>query len=350
MAARDQFSLVARSTRNHATECWHYGACAVSRPDGRLVARIGDPEQPMFLRSAAKPFQAMPLLLAGGWNRAHLTRAELALICASHGGTPAHVRRAADLLLKGGFKPNDLLCGAHDPLDEACASRLRCAGRKPMDLHNNCSGKHAGMLLACRLLDLPSDDYIAADHPLQLRILKEIALFAGVEETSIGLATDGCSVPSYRLPMAAAARAYAALADPVAAGLDDERCKAVDRVFDSMTEVPEMVAGLGRFTTRLIEATKGRILGKEGAQGFYGIAVREPVVLGLTVKIADGGESCRDSVVLEILRQLDCIGDQELAQLRDFRRPAVKNCRSWVVGEIFPDFELEEETRSGVGG
>lgn len=219
-----------------------------------------------------------------------------------------------------------------------------------MDLHNNCSGKHAGMLLACRLLDLPSDDYIAADHPLQLRILKEIALFAGVEETSIGLATDGCSVPSYRLPMAAAARAYAALADPVAAGLDDERCKAVDRVFDSMTEVPEMVAGLGRFTTRLIEATKGRILGKEGAQGFYGIAVREPVVLGLTVKIADGGESCRDSVVLEILRQLDCIGDQELAQLRDFRRPAVKNCRSWVVGEIFPDFELEEETRSGVGG
>jgi L-asparaginase II len=315
---------------------------AAATPEGRLVAFRGDPEAATFLRSAAKPFQCLPLLLAGGAERFGLEAADLALICASHGGTPAHTRRATDLLARGGFGPGDLLCGAHWPLDEESARRLREAGETPTTLHNNCSGKHAGMLLACRLLDLPAEDYVAPDHPWQRRILGHVADLFGVPEGAIGLAVDGCSLPTYRLPLAAAARAYAALAHPEAAGLPPETASAMDRIVRAMTGEPAMVAGPGRFTTRLMEVTGGRVLGKEGAEGFYGLAVRGPVALGIAVKIADGGERCRDGVVLDVLRQLGSLSGAELAELAGFHVTPLYNHRGLRVGEVRPEVDLEE--------
>jgi L-asparaginase II len=315
---------------------------AAATPEGRLVAFQGDPEAATFLRSAAKPFQCLPLLLAGGAERFGLEAADLALICASHGGTPAHARRAADLLARGGFSPADLLCGVHWPLDEESARRLREAGETPTPLHNNCSGKHAGMLLACRLLDLPAEDYVAPDHPWQRRILGHVADLFGVPESAIGLAVDGCSLPTYRLPLAAAARAYAALAHPEAAGLPPATASAVGRIVRAMTGEPAMVAGPGRFTTRLMEVTGGRVLGKEGAEGFYGLAVRGPVALGIAVKIADGGERCRDGVVLDVLRRMGSLSGAELAELAGFHRTPLYNHRGLRVGEVRPEVDLEE--------
>jgi len=315
---------------------------AAATPEGRLVAFQGDPEAATFLRSAAKPFQCLPLVLAGGAERFGLEAADLALICASHGGTPAHAQRAADLLARGGFGPGDLLCGAHWPMDEESARRLREAGETPTPLHNNCSGKHAGMLLACRLLDLPVEDYVAPDHPWQRRVLGHIVDFFGVPEDAIGLAVDGCSLPTYRLPLAAAARAYAALAHPQAAGLPPATASAVDRIVRAMTGEPAMVAGPGRFTTRLMEVTGGRVLGKEGAEGFYGLAVRGPVALGIAVKIADGGERCRDGVVLDVLRQLGCLAGAEFEELRELHSPPLHNHRGLRVGEVRPEVDLEE--------
>jgi L-asparaginase II len=311
-------------------------------PEGRLVARLGDPAAATFLRSAAKPFQCLPLLLAGGEARFGLDAADIALICASHGGTPAHVHRAADLLARGGFGAGDLLCGAHPPFDAASARELVLAGTEPTSLHNNCSGKHAGMLLACRLLGLPAAEYIAPEHPLQRAALGHVARFCGVPPESIGLATDGCSVPTHHLSLTAAARGYAALADPGAAGLDGAVTAAARRVVEAMTGVPGMVAGPGRFTTRLMEVTGGRLLGKEGAEGFYGVAVRGPVALGIAVKIADGGERCRDGVVLDVLRQLGSLSDAEFAALADFYRPRLVNWAGRFAGEVRPDVELEE--------
>ena len=306
------------------------------------MAFQGDPEAATFLRSAAKPFQCLPLLLAGGAERFGLEAADLALICASHGGTPAHTRRAADLLARGGFGPGDLLCGAHWPLDEESARRLREAGETPTTLHNNCSGKHAGMLLACRLLDLPVEDYVAPDHPWQRRILGHAVDLFGVPEGAIGLAVDGCSLPTYRLPLAAAARAYAALAHPEAAGLPPATASAVGRIVRAMTGEPAMVAGPGRFTTRLMEVTGGRVLGKEGAEGFYGLAVRGPVALGIAVKIADGGERCRDGVVLDVLRQMGSLSGAEIAELASFHGTPLYNHRGLRVGEVRPEVDLEE--------
>ena len=315
---------------------------AAVTPEGRLVACQGDPEVATFLRSAAKPFQCLPLLLAGAGERFGLTAADVALICASHGGRPEHTQRAAGLLLRGGFGLADLLCGAHWPLDPQAAEALRRSDEIPTPLHNNCSGKHAGMLLACRLLGLPTADYVAADHPWQQRILEHVARFCHLPAASIGQALDGCSVPTYHVPLAAAARGYAALADPRAAGAGAEEAAAVAVIVRAMTGEPEMVAGPGRFTTRLMRATGGRVLAKEGAEGFYGLAVRGPVALGVAVKIADGGERCRDSVVLDVLRQLGSLSAAEFAELQDLYGPPLYNHRGLRVGEVRPEVDLEE--------
>ncbi len=306
------------------------------------MARLGDPGLATFLRSAAKPFQALPLLLAGGAERFALDDADLALICASHSGRPEHVARAAGLLARGGFGEADLQCGAHAPYDDEAAAALRAAGRPPSVLHNNCSGKHAGMLLTCRLRGFPTADYLAPEHPLQREILGWVARLAGVEPGAVGTGIDGCSAISFHLPLAAAARAFAALADPAAAGLPPEVPAALGRIARAMTGAPEMVAGRGRFTTRLMEVTGGRVLGKEGAEGFYAAAVRGPVALGLALKIGDGGERCRDGVVLDLLRQIGSLSGEEFAALAPFYRPPVTNVRGLAVGEVVPDVELEE--------
>jgi len=313
----------------------------VVTPEGRLVARLGDPGLATYMRSAAKPFQALPLVLAGGIERFSLTAADLALICASHGGTPEHTARAASLLERGGFTAADLLCGAHPPMDRASA-----APTPPTALHNNCSGKHAGMLLACRLLDLPTADYVDPAHPLQRRILGVVARLCGLPAEAVGVGIDGCSAPTFHVPIEAAARSYAALAHGAGAGLDAvieaPLAPALERIVRSMAEAPEMVAGPGRFTTRLIAVTGGRVVGKEGAEGFYTIAVRGPVALGIALKIADGGERCRDSVTLDVLRQTGSLSGAELAELADFYAPPLYNHRGLRTGSVVPEVELIE--------
>jgi len=303
-----------------------------------LIAFLGDPEASTYLRSAAKPFQCLPLLLAG----ASLTPAELALICASHSGDPEHVKGAGDLLARGGFGVGDLLCGAHIPLGKESARRMLREGEEPTPLHNNCSGKHAGMLLACKLLGLPTGDYVSPDHPLQQRILEHVLEICRVPREQVGIGIDGCSVPAYHMPLSAAARGYAALADPRAAGLPSEAASALELAARAMTSEPAMVAGRGRFTTRLMEVTRGRVLGKEGAEGFYGLAVRGPVALGIVIKIADGGERCRDGVVLDVLRELGSLSGAEFEELEEHYAPPVLNARGLQVGQIVPDVDLEE--------
>ncbi len=338
--APSPFVPFAAAMRNGRPESWHFGAAAVATPAGRLVAQAGDPELATYVRSAAKPFQILPLLLAGGVERFGLVPEDLALICASHGGRPEHADRAARLLERGGFDVSDLLCGAHAPFDRDAARDLERRGEPPTAIHNNCSGKHAGMLLACRLLGFPVADYIDPAHLLERRILAHVAALAGVEESAIGIGIDGCSVPAFYMTLSAAARAYAALADPIGAGVPDDVAAALGAVAAAMGTAPEMVAGPGRFTTRLIAATAGRVIGKEGAEGFYAMAVRSPFPLGFAFKLADGGERGRDGVALELLRQMGALSGEELGGLEELIRPEVRNVRGIPVGEVTPEIEL----------
>lgn len=335
-----QLAPMARVTRAGATESWHLGAAAVVTPAGGPVARVGDPRTATFVRSSAKPFQAMALLAAGGEEAYGLDDADVALTCASHGGRTEHVERAAALLERDGFGVGDLLCGAHPPMDEEAARKLREAGREPTPLHNNCSGKHAGMLLACRRLGLPTADYVDSSHPLQERNLECLARFCRVDPSAVEIAVDGCSVPTYRLPLESIALGYAALAHPDGAEhLAPEDRVHARRVVRAMAAAPEMVAGAGRFTTRLIEVTGGRVVGKEGAEGFYGVAVRGPAAFGLALKIADGADRCRDGVVLELLRLLGALSGEEVGRLESHYRPERRNHRDIVIGRLEPDLE-----------
>ena len=187
--------------RGSQLESFHTGSIVVVDARGRTLAVAGDPAFCTCLRSAAKPFQSIPLLEYGGAEEYDLTGEEIALTCGSHGGEPVHVATAAAILRKGEFDEEDLLCGAHLPYDEKAAADLRALGEEPSPLHNNCSGKHAGMLLATQAMDLPSASYIDADHPLQTLMRMTLADFAGVESNEIPASIDGCGVPAFHLSL-----------------------------------------------------------------------------------------------------------------------------------------------------
>jgi L-asparaginase II len=332
-------------TRGEAVESVHRGSIAVVDAEGRLLASWGDPLVPVFLRSAAKPFQLVPFVAAGGERRFALTTEEVALASASHAGEPSHTAVAERMLAKGGFTLESLRCGAHAPSSERAARALVRRGEEPNALHNNCSGKHAAMLLACRLFGDDPATYTSPRHPLQKRILSLLSRMTDVEEARIGIAVDGCSAPVFRLPLASLALGYARLAAARVPRESPRERDARKRIFHAMAAAPEMVAGSGRFTTELIRAYRGRLVGKEGADGLYAVAAplgraRGGGPLGVALKIEDGSERGRAAVVVEVLRQLGLAGGAPLARLRRVARLSVRNVRGDVVGAMEPLFTL----------
>ena len=336
-------------TRGVRMESVHRGSVAVVAGDGRLLAAAGDPLQPVFLRSAAKPFQLTPFLAAGGERRFHLTTEEIAVSAASHGGEPFHVRTVQGLLERGGFSVDDLHCGAHAPMREETARALAHRHEKPSALHNNCSGKHAAMLLCCRLLKEDPATYWHREHPLQRRILDTVSRMTGVPEERIGLGVDGCSVPVFQVPLYNLALSYARLVGPRLPGEPAAEFAARRRIVRAMTSFPEMVAGTGRFTTNLMREFGGDLLGKEGAEGVYAVGVPARLAaslpvdgpVGIALKIEDGAERGRDAVTVEVMRQLGLASGTRLSRLRRLARRPVRNVRGEVVGGMTPVFCLD---------
>ena len=328
-------------------ESEHHGSIAVVDARGRLLAFAGDPSHRTCLRSAAKPFQAIPLLEYGGAEEFDLSGEEIALTCGSHGGEPVHVGTAAALLRKGELDEEDLLCGAHAPYDEKAAAELRAAGEEPSPLHNNCSGKHAGMLLATQVMDVSASRYIDADHPLQVLMRSTLAEFAGVESDEIPIAIDGCGVPAFFLSLYRAAYAYARLMAATEG--------AAPQVVEAMTSFPYFVGGAWTMTTPLMEAFGSELLAKEGAEGFYAMAIApslsaeltdrlrldDEVAVGVALKIYDGSMTRgRNPVILRTLEQLglDVGARPELQRYRDW---PLRNVAGTLVGEVRAEFELE---------
>jgi len=350
-------TILTRVYRGAEVESVHRGSIAVVDAHGRLLAVAGDPATRTCLRSAAKPFQAIPLLEYGGLDEFELTGEEIALTCASHGGEPLHVSTAAALLRKGELDEEDLLCGAHEPNDEKAAADLRAAGETPSALHNNCSGKHAGMLLATQVMDLPSAGYIDADHPLQVLMRSTLGEFAGLEPGKIPIAIDGCGVPAFFLTLYRAAFAYARLMatseGPQAAGALAPYETSAGHIVEAMTTFPHYVAGNWSMTTPLLAAFGGDLLAKEGAEGFYAMALSpalsaeltpalgltEDCAIGIALKIEDGSmERGRNPVVLRVLEQL---GIDLSARSGLPREWPLRNHAGTLVGEVRAEFEME---------
>jgi L-asparaginase II len=333
--------------RGDITESWHRGHVIAVEPDGNVVAYLGEPQTTItFLRSSAKPFQALPLLTSGAADRFGFTDREVALACASHNGEPIHTELAASMLEKIGLGPEALKCGIHEPYSAEAARELRERGEAPNVLHNNCSGKHAGMLALALHLGAPTETYYKAEHPVQLAIGKTIAQFADMPVEDLAVAVDGCAVPVFGMTVKSMGLAYARLISPPAS-FDEAMRHACERIVRVMSAYPELIGGSSdRLDTEIMRAAPGRLISKVGAEGVYtaGIMPCEtwPRGLGLALKIEDGDDRrARPTVVVESLRQLGVLKDESLDAVSHYAFFPVLNRPGDVVGEIRAEFDLK---------
>ncbi len=323
-------------TRGGRIESRHRVSAALVDEQGRLRAWLGDPELLIFFRSAAKPLQALPVVADGAADAYGLTDAELAVCCASHSGEPAHVEAVRSILAKIRCSEDDLVCGPHPPFYTPAAEALQQAGRAPTAVHNNCSGKHAGMLAWSRHAGVEITDYHHADHPVQRRICGEIGDWAVSECKALPVGVDGCGVPSFAQPLNVMAGIYAR----VVAAAERDPASAAGRVTRAMTDEPYYVGGTGRLTSRLMEVTGGRLVAKFGAEAVYCLGDRDRG-WGIAVKVEDGHRRAVGSAVVELLAQLELLTADELEALADRHTLPIKNTRDEIVGEIRPNFRVE---------
>ena len=315
-------------TRGDAIESTHFGSVAVVDRNGTLVYAAGDPYALTFTRSALKPLQALPFVVAGGHTRFGLSQPELALVCASHSGEPRHVEAAAAILHKAGKCPADLQCGTHPPL--GFEARGVAAPPPPYSpLAHNCSGKHGGMLACCVHLGHATDDYLAFAHPLQQTIRRAVARFTGLSEEGLIAGVDGCSAPNYAMPLAHLALAYAKL---VNLKPDADFAQAPKILADAMTAHPEMVSGDARSDLALAQAGRGDWLAKIGAEGVQAVAIRSRG-WGIAIKVADGSTRGLLPATVAVLAQLGLVDDRASSGLAKWGAPRIRNHRGVVTGE-----------------
>ncbi len=333
-------------TRGLLVESVHFGAAAVVDAAGKLLMEFGDARLVTFMRSSAKPFQALPFIERGGHRTFGLTPREIALTCASHAGTDEHVRVLQGIQAKVGVTEADLQCGVHPITHEATLEAMHLRHEKPTPNRHNCSGKHTGMLAHAKLRGLALETYLERGHPVQQAILQCVAEMCDIAPEAIELGTDGCSAPNFAIPLYSAALGFARLCDP--GGLPESRAEACRVITAAMTSHPDMVAGPGRFDTLLMETCQGKVVSKAGAEGFQCIGILPGVVapaspgIGIAVKVADGDYAgrARPVIVLEILKRLGAVTAEELDSLKNFGplKP-LQNWRKLTVGEMRPAFE-----------
>jgi L-asparaginase II len=329
--------LLVRVFRGTLCECSHRGHMVVTDLQGRILHFAGNPRHITFARSSAKLLQAIPVVESGAVEKYGLSERETAVICASHNGEEEHTATVLSILSKLGCTPEALLCGAHEPFHPGAAENLRKRGAAPSVLHNNCSGKHSGMLALARQLGVSGSRYTAPEHPVQQRMLQTVSAMCGLSAESIILGTDGCGVPVFGLPIDRLAYAFARFGAPE--GLPPERQAACRTLLRAIRRYPEMLAGHDRYDTLLIEATQGRVVGKMGAEGIFALTVPESG-LGMVVKIEDGSARALYPAVTEALLQLGLLRPGEAGRLSEFHKPVLKNWRGDPVGKIEPDFLL----------
>jgi L-asparaginase II len=329
---------VARS-RGSVVESVHRVSVAVVADDGRLVGRSGDPDLVTWWRSAAKPFQALPLVEDGALDAFGLGSEELALACGSHSSEAVHLAIADRILARIGCTESDLACGPHTPLGPGVAREVAATGAVLTPRWSNCSGKHAGMLALARHHGWPIEGYTRAAHPVQQRILRAIAEWTGVAADGIPLGTDGCTTVCYALPLRRMALAYARL------GLAREPGAAAVR--DAMLAHPDLVAGERRFCTEAMRALPGQVIVKVGADGIYSASLPAAGV-GIALKIEDGDSRSAPLALLAVLRQVARRGlgggvqvPVEGGGLEPWERLPVRNTRGAVVGEVRAEGAVE---------
>ncbi len=335
---------LAVTTRSGRIDALHYGSVVLADPRGTILYSFNDPDFPTYLRSSIKMIQALPVVLSGAAERFGFTDAELAICCASHSGSDMHLKTVSGILAKIGCTQSDLGCGAHIPDDLPERRHLICSDLAPTQLHNNCSGKHAGMLASCVASGWPVEDYLSIEHPLQQWILDLMSEYSGVARENIGIGVDGCSLPACYMPISGAARLIARFMEK-----SQDPATPDAAILKAIAARPEMIHAPGAFDTELVRVTGGRLLAKGGAMAMFLIGVQSPQhgPIGLAVKLEDGNMTPMPVVVMNVLVSLGLLNEDEIAQLENFRRIDLRNWRGLDVGEIGADFEVGTAVGAG---
>jgi len=324
-------------TRGAVVESTHRGAVSVFDADGKPVWEIGDTERPVFPRSAVKAIQALPLVESGAADAYGFGNRELALACASHSGEPVHVELATAMLAKAGLDRNALECGAHWPSSHDATIALARAGGVPNALHNNCSGKHSGFLCTCVHSGIAYGGYVKAGHALQEMVRDAMQSVTGAAHDVDHCGTDGCSIPTYAVPLKSFARGFARMA--TGRGFSPERAKAAKRLLSACMAEPFLVAGTGKADVALMQAAPGSIFVKTGAEGVYCAALPE-LGLGIALKCDDGADRAAEVTIAAVLAKL-LHGDEALAaKLTKLAYPTVESRVGAKVGLLRPTAAL----------
>ncbi len=336
--------VLVEAMRGGTRESAHRGAIAVLDADGVVVATIGDIERPIFPRSAVKVLQAIPLVDSGAAERLALDDEELAIACASHNGEPEHVAVVERLLAKAGLDASALECGTHWPRVEPVAYAIAAAGREPTALHNNCSGKHAGFLcLACMLCDgvnlrQYAKGYVLPRHPVMRAVTEVLQAATGHDLAQAPRGIDGCSIPTYAIPLHRLALAFARIG--TGTGLRPGHARAAARLRQAVARHPFMVAGSDRFDTQVMAAFGERVFCKVGAEGVFCASFPERG-FGVAIKIDDGNTARAAEVAMaatiEAFVDLD---DEEADLLAGLSDVALRNWNGIEVGALRATSEL----------
>ena len=330
--------ILVHVTRGNAIESTHCGALAVLDADGAIVAQLGDIARPIFPRSAVKVLQALPLVASGAADRLGLNDDELALACASHNGEEIHALTAARMLAKAGLDAGALECGVHWPYLDTATRALAAQGLEPTALNNNCSGKHAGFLcLACALhgsVDLRRyvRGYIAPEHPVMREVTASLQTTTGFDLSDTPRGTDGCSIPTYAVPLRHLAQAFARVGTGI--GLSAGHAVAAKRLRKAVAAAPFMVAGTGRFDTRVMERLGERVFCKVGAEGVF-CAALPAIGLGVAIKIDDGNNARAAEVAMAaVIESFVALDDGEAQLMRSLSDVSMKNWNGIEVGRL----------------
>lgn len=327
----DANPVLAEVVRGNWVENRHRGAFVVMDADGQIIASAGDIERPVFPRSAIKSMQALAMFDRHAIERFHQTSEELALACASHHGEDAHVAGVSHFLDRMGLSVADLECGAHMPTNGAAREAVRISGQGPSALHNNCSGKHAGMLSVALAMGVPTKDYVSREHDVQRAVRASVEAVIGESLTEDRCGTDGCSIPTWAAPLRAWALGFARMSS--GKGLDAGHAAAATALFDAATSHPHLVAGTGHFDSVVMEAFGGRVMQKVGADGVQCGAIRDKG-WGYALKCDDGHIAASQAMIAGVLLKYADPDAGQIAVLEKFARQEVKSVRKAVIGEL----------------
>jgi L-asparaginase II len=336
--------------RGGTVESAHRGSLAIVDADGTMHTEVGDVHRPVFPRSAIKVLQALPLVESGAADQLGLSDEELALACASHGGEPLHAQTAASMLAKAGLDADALECGAHWPYEDTAMKNLARSGQAPSSLHNNCSGKHSGFVcLGCSMAGTAErrgflSGYVKPEHAVMREVTAAIQTTTGFDLATTAVGTDGCSIPTYAVPLRHLAHAFARVATGL--GLREGHARAARRLRQAVARAPFMVAGTGRFDTRVMNLLGERVFCKVGAEGMY-CAALPSLGLGVAIKMDDGNNARACEVVMaQVILSLLELNDTEREFMQRLSTPVLKNWNGIEVGSLRPAADRRIKARN----